>query len=368
MWKNTEMISTQKTEKFAVEVDQFSANDWDATLAGFSDGNIYQSLAYGSVCWGSRRLSHMVVSKGENIAGAAQVVIMRIPLTNIGIAYIPWGPLWRPAGTENNLENLQIILHALEQEYCGRRGLCLRIRPNIISDEFDSISGLLQNLRFLSVSRKKAYRTFLVDLSRSQDELRRGLKKKWRASLRKAEKNDRLTIYYGKDESLFDDFLRLYKEMQHFKHFSGASPYNFREVQKKLSYEQKMITFIVKKSSRPLSGLICSIIGDVALGLFAATNEEGRRLNASHLAEWNELKCLREMGVPWMDAGGIDPESFPGGYKFKAGYAQKNGYDVTHIGVFESTRSPVLNSIVRVFESTRTQYEKLKTKSPLFNK
>jgi len=362
------VIYHKKTERSAAKVDQVSANEWDSIVAGFSDGTIYQSSAYGSIRWGANRLSHTVVAKDGVIVGAAQVVIIKIPLTNIGIAYIPWGPLWRPAGTENNLENLQRILQALEEEYCGRRGLCLRIRPNIVKDEFGGVSALLQSLNFLFISRKKIYRTFLVDLSRSQDELRRGLKKSWRRSLRKAENNDELKIYSGKDEGLFDDFLYLYREMRQLKRFTGASPYIFREVQSKLSNEQKMIILLAKRNSRLVSGLILSIIGNVAIGLFAASNDEGRRLNASHLLEWNELNFLKEMGVSWLDAGGIDPEKFPGGYRFKAGYAQKNGCDVTHIGVFESGRSRVSNLIVRVFESAKTSFWKFKTITSIFQK
>ena len=354
------MTRQRKTERSGAKVDQVSDNEWDAIVAGFSDGTIYQSSAYGSVRWGADELSHTVLTKDGVIVGAAQVVIIKIPFMNSGIAYIPWGPLWRPAGTQNNLENLQRILQALEEEYCGQRGLHLRVRPNIFKDEFDEISTLLQNLNFSFISRKNIYRTLLVDLSRSQEELRKGLKKQWRAALRKAENNDELKIYFGKDESFFDEFLHLYREMRQFKYYSGVSPFIFREVQSKLPDEQKMIIMIAKMNSRPVSGVITSMIGSVALGLFAASNKTGRRLNASHLLAWNEIKFLKEMGLPWLDTGGVDLEKYPGGYQFKAGYALKNGSDLTHVDVFESLRNPLPKFTVRVFESVRNHYRNLK--------
>ncbi len=95
---------------YDVEVDNVSKDKWTSLLQQFNDANIYQTWTYGSVRWGERSLSHQVVKKDGEIIAIAQVAIKKIPFGGVGVAYSPWGPLWRKRGDPVDLKDLQYAI------------------------------------------------------------------------------------------------------------------------------------------------------------------------------------------------------------------------------------------------------------------
>ena len=69
-----------------VRVDQTDASEWSELLCQFEDASIYQSWAYGSVHWGDRQLSHLVLERDSKVVAMAQVRVVRLPLVRKGIA------------------------------------------------------------------------------------------------------------------------------------------------------------------------------------------------------------------------------------------------------------------------------------------
>jgi hypothetical protein len=159
------MISNSFTACLDVQVDGQTADSWDAVIGGFSDASIYQTYAYGAVRWGSRHLSHLVMSRGGKALAAAQVRIVRTPLLPVGVAYVRWGPLWQIRGEKPDLEVLAEMLERMRGEYCERCGLILEIIPNAYpivgtGDEFAKPFGKFGFREDASLPR---YRTFHVD-------------------------------------------------------------------------------------------------------------------------------------------------------------------------------------------------------------
>src|SRR5690242_15820009 len=109
------------------EVDEITASQWSGLLTCFDDSSIYQSWAYGSVHWGERQLSHLVLKRGSQVIAMAQVRLVHLPLIHKGVAYIRWGPLCRLRGEAFDPEVLRQVSEALKQEYAQRRGLLLRV-------------------------------------------------------------------------------------------------------------------------------------------------------------------------------------------------------------------------------------------------
>src|SRR3954465_13655796 len=95
------MLSSQPstaTGSFTVSVDQIGEKHWNEVLLRFADASIYQTWAYGAVCWGEKQLSHLLLKRGGEVVAAAQLRLVRLPLLNKGVAYLRWGPLWRLRG------------------------------------------------------------------------------------------------------------------------------------------------------------------------------------------------------------------------------------------------------------------------------
>src|SRR5688572_31706078 len=88
---------------FSVEIDGSTAASWSAHLETFADANLYQTWAHGVVRWGERNLSHLVLTRGGRTIAMAQLFVAGARRLRAGIAYLRWGPLWRPKGEEEDV-------------------------------------------------------------------------------------------------------------------------------------------------------------------------------------------------------------------------------------------------------------------------
>src|SRR6266481_4628420 len=87
-----------------VEVDRATPAEWPRMLDSFNDANFYQTWSYGRVRWGVENLSHLVLKRGDEVQGIAQIRIVRPTRFKFGIAYLRWGPLCERRGQPLNPE------------------------------------------------------------------------------------------------------------------------------------------------------------------------------------------------------------------------------------------------------------------------
>src|SRR3954471_14314282 len=127
--------SSTDTHPFTVSVDQMEEPNWNKIVPLFADSSIYQTWAYGAVCWGEKQLSHLLLKRGAEVVAAAQLRLVRLPVVNKGVAYLRWGPLWRLRGQQIESGVLDEMFSALRTEYVGRRGLLLRMLPAVFQDD-----------------------------------------------------------------------------------------------------------------------------------------------------------------------------------------------------------------------------------------
>lgn len=346
---------------YTVQIDNISPPDWSQMLPRFDDATIYQTWSYGSVRWGQDHLGHVVLKKDGEIIAATQVRIIKIPILGAGIAYVSFGPLWRPRGRQKDLGNFQQLVRALYNEYVLKQGLLLRILPNKIDDEdVDMIHSVLKEEGLLWQQSIPSYRTFLIDLSLSLEQLRKSLDQKWRNCLNRAEKN-KLAIIEGTDDNLYERFSNIYKEMHDRKKFSEFVDINkMRAVQKDLRDQIKMAIMLCESETEPVSAVVCTAIGDTGIYLLGATNDKGRTLQASYLVQWRVIEWLKARECRWYDLGGIDPEQNPGTYHFKAGLSGRLGKEVRYIGQFDGCRSLLSSLLVKMGTQFRAVSRKRK--------
>jgi len=342
---------------YTIETDTIEENAWSQVVEKFDDASLYSTWAYGAVRWGEAHLSHCILKRDGDIVAAAQARIMKIPYFNTGIAYVYWGPLWRVRGREKNTEIFQRMIGALHDEYVGRRGLYLRIVPNIIGDNSDEIVAILEKWKFKKQSSVKLYRTLLLDMSLDAEDLRKNLKQKWRGHLNKAERMD-FNVIEGTDDSLFETFIHIYHEMNaRKKYVDYVDIEEFREIQKKLPDKFKMRILIGERSGKPITGLIWSAIGDTGTAIFSGTKNEGMKYGGSYLLRWHMIMKLKERGHVFLDQGGINPERNPGSYKFKVGMG---GKDVNGIGQYDSSGNILNSALIKYAELLRAHFRKSK--------
>lgn len=336
---------------YSIEIKNLSESEWYEYLMQFDDATIYQSHAYGAVRWGEDKLSHALIRQGGEVVGAAQVIIYRVPVVRAGIAYIPWGPLWRKKGAALSTENLAATLVRLREEYCNKRGLLLRLTPCIWEEELAGVArDIFREAGYGKSDDAGPYRTLMLDLAREPDEIRKKLDQKWRNQLNRSEKNG-LEVLEGTADDLYAIFLKLQKEMQERKQYIPTVDYDeFGEIQKRLPTWMKMHIIICRHEGEPVTATIGSAIGERGIYLLGATGEAGMKLKSAYLSQWKMILWLRERGCRWYDLGGIDPENNPGVYHFKVGISST---DVNHIGQYEACKSAMSSLVVGLAEKIK---------------
>ena len=337
---------------FQVETDRVDATEWSQLMARFEDANIYQTWAYGAVHWGSQNLSHLVVRRAGEVVGMAQLRMVESPRWRCGIAYLRWGPLCQLRGQPLEPESVRCLALALHEEYVRRRGLFLRILPNAFAGSARAALFQREFHQFTPAPPAPANteRTFLLDLSPPLEELRKNLDQKWRNQLNRAEKNE-LSLVTGESPEAYQTFARLYEQMWSRKQFRTTVDVDeFGRIGAALPAGQKLKVCLCQQLGTPVSGIVCSALGNTGIYLLGATSDAGLNTKGSYLLQWSMIRWLKEQGLRHYDLGGIDPEQNPGVYHFKQGLA---GQDLSRLPPLESCQRLLSSVCMRAADLLR---------------
>jgi len=329
-----------------VEVDCCTPGEWSQMLDLFDDANLYQTGSYGGIRWGEKNLSRLVLKRGGEVLGMAQLRIIRPTRFKFGMAYLRWGPLYERRARPLDPAVAVQMARSLEKEYVGKRKLFLRVLPNAFAGTPRAAAIQSAFCRFTPepLVADNSYRTFIVDLSPSIEDLRKKLDKKWRNQLTSSEKNN-LKIVEATGTDGFRTFCLIYNQMRKRKTFeTTVDVQEFGRIQQDLPESHRMRVLICEDKGVPVSGLVFSEMGNTAIYLLGATNDDGLKSKGAYLLQWTTIKWLKEHGVRWYDLGGIDPQGNPGVYHFKRGFS---GIDVTQINPLAACDSLVSTTIVR---------------------
>jgi hypothetical protein len=306
---------------YTVETDNIDKDAWSRILLEFDDANIYQTWSYGAVRWGEKNLSHFLLKKKGEIVAAAQARIVKPPFLPAGIAYIRWGGLWQRKDQPRDPDVFRQMILALRQEYADRRGLFLRMLPNIMDKDAQEIIDILQKAGFERRTPPEGGRTLYIDLRYSFEELRANMKKGWRKQLNRAEKSG-LTLVEASDAELFEMFASAYREMHNRKGFTEYVDIDeFRVMQQDLDDALKMKIIACRSNGAVHAAFIFSALGNMGLGLLGATSDRGLKSGSLHYLMWKAIEWLKARGYRWYDLGGYNPERVPGTAYLKSGLA-----------------------------------------------
>jgi lipid II:glycine glycyltransferase (peptidoglycan interpeptide bridge formation enzyme) len=328
------------------EVDRATPEEWSGMLDCFEDANIYQTWAYGAVRWGRKNLSHLVLKRNGDVVAMAQLRIVRPAKLNFGMAYLRWGPLCHRRGKELDAGVSAGIAQALHEEYVCKRRLLLQILPNAF---LGTQRGVLFQSSFSSFTQEAStaanlYRTFVLDLAPSLDQLRKNLDKKWRNQLTRSEKNG-LTVNADSGTEAYGIFCGMYGQMLKRKAFeTTVDVKEFEQIQESLPETQRMRILTCEQNGVPVAGIVASAMGDSGIYLLGATSDDGLNAKGAYLLQWTMIQWLKENGFKYYDLGGIDPEGNPGVYSFKKGFS---GADVSQLSPFVACDNVISSTIVR---------------------
>jgi len=340
-------------EGFTIDVDQADPRTWCDDMTMFRDANVYQLNEYSSSWPCSNDVSRFVLRDRAGTVAMAEVRLRLVPILRCGVAYVFRGPLTMRVA-KREIDSFRQTLRALRNEYVCRRRLVLRIHSNLV-EEFDGDAlGCFAAEGYQPVQYLGPRQSLMVDLGGDIEIIRSNLDKKWRNCLRKAEKSG-LEIVSGTGLAHFDAFIQLYAKMLQRKQFSPtADILRHRQLQQDLPDAYKMTVVLALSAGRPCAGAIYSGLGETAIYLFGATDDEGLHNCASYLAQWHIVTQLQCRGVKYYDLNGVNPTLNPGTFHFKRGLAGKTGIHVTRAKQFQASAS-ALTSVAIGFVERRVR-------------
>ncbi len=327
---------SSQASRFVAECRPISKEEWDAILPEFRDANLYQTWTYAAVRWGEKNLSHLVLKDGPIPVGAAQLILVKLPVLGGGLAYVKWGPLWVRRGSAADPQIFRELLRALRQKYAVERGFLLRVTPwEFENTDLQSIlgeEGFRQNV-------SAQQRTAVLDLTYSLDELRGSLTRHWRSNLKRAESNG-LEVVEGSTEDLLDEFAELYHQMRERKDAGWIPPIHYlRQIQRELNPGMKAQISLCRHQGKTVAGLLVSALGEKSFAWLAATGDAGLEVRGSYLLQWRAIQRLKSEGVRSYDLGGINEVTHPGTAQYKLGLCGKRGRVADYLGEFEACES-----------------------------
>lgn len=316
------------------EVDRIDKDEWHALLPGFDDANFYQTWSFGEVTWGAKSLSHVVLYHEGRPVALAQLRILKFPVIRGGMAYLNWGPLWKPKTDRDNVLHLRNMARALKNEYVENRRLVLRIQPKIIKAHGNQ---WLEEL-FLEEGYSRGpdpMHTFIVDTHPPIDDIRQNLHRSWKRSLNFAEKQG-LTLEEAERPEQYLKILGVYSQMKSRKRFFGHMQQDVLRIHKDLPNELKLKIMLCLYQEEPVATLGWSRLGKICMPLIGATGDKGLELKSSFLLWWEMIKDSKANLADCCDTATVHEKRNPGGHFFKQGLAGKNAQEVGYIGRFDA--------------------------------
>lgn len=342
---------------YTYEVDNVNKDTWHNLLCEFDDAAFYQTWSYGSISWGEKNLSHIILMKDEEIVAIAQLRIAKPPLLKIGFAYLTWGPIWRKKGKKPDTEILRNMLRALYNEYAIHCRYLLRIIPRQIHEDEENIRKIFDDENF-SWS-PDPMQTVYVDLAPSLDEIKKNTRPKWRQTLNRALKQE-MEFTEGSNDELCDTALRIIKEMKKRKRYvEFGSMEDMIAVNKDLPENLKLKFALCSYENEPIATLGWFPIGKIGQPLVGATGDNALKLNASYPLWWKMVEYYKNQGSSCIDLAGINKERNPGGYIFKTGVAGKNRKEKRYIGQFNACENFLSSFCFKTGMSLREHYRNL---------
>jgi hypothetical protein len=322
----------------ALETTRSPGAAWDEMASGFADATFEQTVAYLAPRYTGDRLLGLLLRDGAgDVVACALAVLVVLPVLGAGLAYVKFGPLWRPAGMPAPAARLVTMLRAIRMEICGRRRLALRLEPPADPDAAAIWPAALREAGFAGPSAIAHPERYFVDLRLDEATQRASLSAKWRANLVKAEAVG-VMLHEG---SLADDlpaFLRLYRDMLGRKGFDDKHRIEtVPAVLAALPAAFRPRLFLAAAAGEPVAATVLVGGGERISVPYSATAADAAPLRAGYALRWHVMNALRGSGARWLDLGGCEGDQ--GLRHFKEGNVGKRGRVIDIPGEFSAAGS-----------------------------
>ena len=301
--------------------DAIDAATWDAHHAR-TGAALQQDWAYGACMkiLGVHVLRAWVTRDSAPIA-LAQFIVRYFGGQLASMALCSLGPVWLAPVTAKEKE---LAYQALKKTIPLNKLRLVLFTP---AQEAGADLGLSPWRRVMT-----GQSTVVIDISKSVDDLRAGLDRRWRLPLAHAEKSDLKIHRVGTNPGQYRWLLDAEIQQREKRGFIGL-PLQFFDlyVQSRQQPSKNILTMRADIGRDRVAGMMFLIHGESATYQVGWTSEEGREQNAHHLILWRAIEELQSRGVRVLDLGGVNTIRSAGVARFKI---STGGRVVTYAGSF----------------------------------
>lgn len=251
-----------------------------------------------------------------------QITIHPVPHTKFTIGYLPKGPM----PTKETLNELKEI---------GKKENCIfiQLEPNIETAE--KLKSAIKNLGLINSAHPLFTKyTFILDLTKSEEELLKNMHPKTRYNIRVAEKKG-VKITEDNSDKAFEEYLKLTRETTARQNFYAHSEKYHRLMWETLKTdnlnkdELSAHLLTATYNGKTLVTWIVFVLGGTLYYPYGASGSEHREVMASNLMMWEAIRFGKKLGLKKFDMwGSMGPNPDPkdpwfGFHRFKEGYGPK---------------------------------------------
>ena len=278
--------------------------------------------------WGETKAGHgwraervLARDMDQEITGAAQILIRRLPWPFKAIAYVPRGPV---VSSDNTVGFLEALANHVRSQYGA---VVVTIEPDW--SELPSIPrGWSRGQNTILIPN-----TLILDLRKSEEDLLAPMSKKTRQYIRKSSSEEGVEIRQVKDREELEKCMTVYRETAKRAGFALHDDQYYYDVFDNLGDSSPV--FAAYKDGWPIAFLWLAISATTAFELYGGMNDEGQELRANYALKWHAITKTREWGIERYDMNGLVSD---GVSNFKRSFAD---HENLLVGTYDKPLSPL---------------------------
>lgn len=339
-----------------IEVKQIdSKNEWESFLEKHEEANFLQSWYWGEF---HERLGKSIFRIGF-YCGSHLVGVMLCIVENAKrgrYLTVPGGPIidWNDRG------QVEAVFTEMKRiALVGTGCVFVRIRPQLVMSE-----GVIEIFRSYGCKSSPMYLhaelSNILDITKSEEELKAQMRKTTRYEIRKAE-NLGIKIETNKDEKAIKAFYDLQIETARRQKFVPFSYRFFQEQFKVFFEEDRALLYTASLNGKVLAQAFIIFYGKEADYHYGAGTDEGRKYPGAYLLQWEAIKEAKRRGMGRYNFWGVAPQAnkdhrFYGVSVFKRGFG---GKDVSYLHARDLVIDNFRYMINYVIETLRKKIRKV---------
>lgn len=264
------------------------------------------------------------IYQSGKLSKAFQITLHKIPFTNQYVGYLPKGP--KPD---------KELAEALKK--IGKEQKCAFIK---LEPEVEEVTGNRLQVTDGFIKSPKPLFTrynFILDLTKSEEELLKNMHPKTRYNIRIAQKHG-VKVEERSDNEAFEIYLKLYFETTKRQSYHGHNEYYHRQVWQTLKDALMARLMIATFKDQPLTAWMLLNFKDTLYYPYGGSSKAYPEVMANNLVAWQAIKLGKKLGLKKFDMwGALGPAAdsknpWYGFHKFKRGYG---GQLIEYIGTYD---------------------------------